>query len=411
MTEYSQHLRLGDLLMEAGILSSTYIKEALARYEEQGLPIGKVLVVSGYLSDAELRNALNLQYMVNDRLLTRRDAIDVLKTSHANRLTLEESFRRTGLVQPEEQETNKLGQLLVDSGNVDQDQVDDALRASSTTGLPLGHILCHLNLISQQIINRALLIQQFVRRGQIIRTQGIESLRFAGEREERLERLQINRGYKRQPLRGTPVLGDLLLSAGVATDRQIREAQLAHITHNTTFGAALVNSHQLPGEFVMSAVVIQEMIDNNTLELERAREALIDIRAKSVSPTRAVAEACTFRLALNQSRALLELLSEVGALDIKKLPVEIQERAGVNYNQVLYLCRSLSSSGTVEDQVLYSALRLVDLQNRNTVDHEKALTALTFAIQSDTDIEYALYMLGVTERTRLREQDIQQKPQ
>ncbi len=55
MTEYSQHLRLGDLLMEAGILSSTYIKEALARYEEQGLPIGKVLVVSGYLSDAELR--------------------------------------------------------------------------------------------------------------------------------------------------------------------------------------------------------------------------------------------------------------------------------------------------------------------------------------------------------------------
>lgn len=395
--------------MEAGILSSTYIKEALARYEEQGLPIGKVLVVSGYLSDAELRNALNLQYMVNDRLLTRKDAIDVLKTSHTSRLTLEESFRRTGLVQPEEQETNKLGQLLVDSGNVDEEQVEDALRASSTTGLPLGHILCHLNLISQQIINRALLIQQFVRRGQIIRTQGIESLRFAGEREERLERLQINRGYKRQPLRGTPVLGDLLLSAGVATDRQIREAQLAHITHNTTFGEALVNTHQLPGEFVMSAVVIQEMIDNNTLELERAREALIDIRAKGVSPTRAVAEACTFRLSLNQSRALLELLSEVGALDIKKLPVEIQERAGVNYNQVLYLCRSLSSNGTVEDQILYSALRLVDLQNRNTVDHEKALTALTFAIQSDTDIEYALYMLGVTERTRLREHDVQQK--
>ncbi|MDZ4835370.1 MAG: hypothetical protein SGJ27_16455 [Candidatus Melainabacteria bacterium] len=407
MSDYSQHVRLGDLLMEAGILSSTYIKDALERYEEEGLPIGKVLVVSGYLSDNELRNALNLQYMVNDRLLTRKDAVEVLKTSHTNRLTLEESFRKTGLVQPEEQETNKLGQLLVDSGNVDEERVEESLKASSSTGLPLGHILCHLNLISQAIINRALLIQQFVRRGQIMRNQGIDSLRFAGDREERLEKLQINRGYKRQPLRNTPLMGDLLLSAGVATDRQIREAQLAHITHNSTFGKALVDTHQLPEEFVMAAVVIQEMIDNNTLELERAREALIEVRAKGVSPTRAVAEACTFRLPLNQSRALLELLSAVGAVDIRKLPVEIQERAGVNYNQVLYLCRSLSSSGTVEDQVLYSALRLVDLKNRELIEPDKAIMVLDFAVKSDTDIEYALYMMGVTERTRLREVDVQ----
>lgn len=392
--------------MEAGILSSNYIKEALGRYEEEGLPIGKALVVSGYLSDSELRNALNLQYMVNDRLLNRKDAIEVLKTAHNSNLSLEESFRRTGLVQPEEQDTNKLGQLLIDSGNVDEFKVEAALKSSTNTGLPLGHILCHQNLISQQLVNRALLVQQFVRRGQIMRAQGIDSLSSAREREERLEKLQINRGYKRQPLRTTPVLGDLLLSAGVATDRQIREAQLAHITQNSTIGMALVETRQLPLDFVVAAVVVQEMIDNSTLELERAREALIEMRAKSVSATRAVAEACTFRLPLNQSRALLELLSEVGALDIRKLSVEIQERASVNYNQVLYLCRSLSSAGTVEDQVLYSALRLVDLKNRGTIDHEKAVLALDFAIQSDTDIEYALYMLGVTLRTRLHENDV-----
>ncbi len=410
MTDYSQHVRLGDLLMEAGILSSSYIKEALARYEEEGLPIGKVLVVSGYLSDGELRNALNLQYMVNDRLLTRKDAIEVLKTAHTNRLTLEESFRKTGLVQPEEQETNKLGQLLVDSGNVDEEQIEESLQASSSTGLPLGHILCHLNLVSQPIINRALLIQQFVRRGQIMRTQGIESLRFAGEREERLEKLTINRGFKRQPLRSTPLFGDLLLSAGVATDRQIRDAQLAHITRNSTFGQALIDTQQFPESFISAAVIIQEMIDNGTLELEKAREAVIDVRAKNISPTRAAAEACTFRLPLNQSRALLELLSEVGAVDIRKLDVEIQERAGVNYNQVLYLCRSLLAAGTVEEDVLYSALRLVDLKNRGTIGHDKAVMALNFAIQSETDIEYALYMLGVTERTRLREREVQAKP-
>jgi hypothetical protein len=405
MSDYSQHLRLGDLLMEAGILSSTYIKDALSKYEEQGLPIGKALVISGYLSDGELRNALNLQYMVNDRLLTRKDAVNVLKTAHGGRLTLEESFRKTGLVQPEEQETNKLGQLLIDSGNIDEQTLEPCLYASNNTGLPLGHVLCHRNLMSQPIINRALLIQQYIRRGQIMRTQGIESLRFAEKREQQLEKLQINRGYKRQPLK-TPLFGDLLLSAGVATDRQIREAQLAHITHNKTFGQALVDTHQLPEEFIEAAVIVQEMIDNETVELDKAREALIEVRAKGISPIRAVAEACTFRMQLNQSRALLELLSTAGVLDIRELPVEIQERAGVNYNQVLYLCRSLLSSSLVEETVLYSALRLVDLLNREIVTREKAAMALEFAIKSETDIEYALYMLGLTERTRLRDREV-----
>jgi len=407
MTDYSQHLRLGDLLMEAGILSSTYIKEALSKYEEQGLPIGKVLVISGYLSDGELRNALNLQYMVNDRLLTRKDAVTVLKAAHTGRLTLEESFRKTGLVQPEEQETNKLGQLLMDSGNIDEETLEPCLHASTNTGLPLGHILCHRNLLSQPLIHRALLIQQYIRRGQIMRNQGIDSLRYAANREVELCRLQINRGYKRHPLKNTPLFGDLLLAAGVATDRQIREAQLAHITHNKTFGQSLIDTQQFPESFILAAVVVQEMIDNNTLEIDKASEALIDVRAKGVSPIRAVAEACTFRLQLNQSRSLLELLSAVGVIDIRELPVEIQERAGVNYNQVLYLCRSLLSSGMVEEQVLYSALRLVDLLNREIVTREKATVALEFAVKSDTDIEYALYMLGVTERTRLRDKEFQ----
>lgn len=406
MSDYSQHLRLGDLLMEAGILSSNYIKEALAKYEEQGLPIGKALVISGYLSDGELRNALNLQYMVNDRLLTRKDAVNVLKTAHNGRITLEESFRKTGLVQPEEQEANKLGQLLVDSGIIDEQTLEPCLYASNNTGLPLGHVLCHRNLMSHPIINRALLIQQYIRRGQIMRNQGIESLKYADKREEQLERLQINRGYKRQPLKNTPLFGDLLLGAGVATERQIREAQLAHITHNKTFGQALIDTQQLPEDFIRAAVVVQEMIDNETLELEKAREALMEVRAKSISPIRAVAEACTFRMQLNQSRALLDLLASVGAIDIESLPVEIQERAGVNYNQVLYLCRSLLASGIVDEEVLYSALRLVDLLNRQIVSIEKASMALEFAIKSETDIEYALYMLGLTERTRLRDHEV-----
>ncbi|MBX9667599.1 MAG: hypothetical protein K2X93_08285 [Candidatus Obscuribacterales bacterium] len=406
MTEISQHLRLGDLLLEAGILSSTYIKDALARFEEDGLPIGKALVISGYLSDGELRNALSIQYMVNDRLLTREAAVEVLRTAHGGGLTLEESFRKTGLVQPEEQETNKLGQLLVDSDNITEEAVELSLEANSATGLPLGHILCQKGLISQQLINRALTIQQHIRRGQVIRDQGIDSLKLAGEREAILMTLQINRGFKKQPLKGTPLFADLLLNAGVVTDRQVREALLAHITINKPIGQAFVAARLFSEQFVLSAVAIQEMMDNGTLELDRAREALIEIRTKGVSAMRAASEACTFRLQTNQSRQLIALLHQINVLDINQIPTEMQERAIVNYNQVMYICRALLSNGMVDENTLYSSLRLVDMLTRGKIDEEKAAIALEFAARSNTDVEYALYMLGVTERTRLQEQEI-----
>lgn len=319
---------------------------------------------------------------------------------------MEESFRKTGLVQPEEQETNKLGQLLVDSENISEEAVELSLQANSNTGLPLGHILCQKGLISQQLVNRALIIQQHIRRGQVIRDQGIESLRMAGEREALLSTLQINRGFKRQPIRGTPMFADLLLNAGVVTDRQVREALLAHITIYKPIGQAFVASRMLSEDFVLSVITIQEMIDNGTLELDRAREALIEMRAKGVSATRAASEACTYRLQTNQSKRLIALLHQVNALDIHQIPPELQERATVNYNQVMYICRSLLSNCSVDENVLYSALRLVDMLNRDKIDEEKAAIALEFAARSNTDVEYALYMLGITERTRLQEQEV-----
>ncbi len=147
----TSHIRIGELLMQAEILSSDFIRDALERFEQRGLPIGKVLVTSGYLTESELRQALEVQSLVNDGHLPLELGVTVLRVAHKEHISLNDAFQRSGLVQPEDQETNRLGQLLVAAGIVTDRDLEEALQINIRTGLPLGHVFCFHGYVSQAL--------------------------------------------------------------------------------------------------------------------------------------------------------------------------------------------------------------------------------------------------------------------
>ncbi|HNG20980.1 MAG TPA: hypothetical protein PLI59_17470, partial [Candidatus Obscuribacter sp.] len=151
------HVRLGDLLKASGIISYEFLKEALSSFEEKGLPLGKVLTLSGYLTASELAVALEIQTLINNRQLPFDVGVRVLAISHDEKVPLSEAFSRASVVQPEDLLSNKLGQLLSQSRLISNEDLDQALAVSQRTGLPLGHIFCYRNLLSQQLLDTALL--------------------------------------------------------------------------------------------------------------------------------------------------------------------------------------------------------------------------------------------------------------
>ena len=58
-TPQAPKLRLGDLLVQRGLLSEDQLKIALLEQKKDGLPLGKVLIQLGFLTDATLREALS----------------------------------------------------------------------------------------------------------------------------------------------------------------------------------------------------------------------------------------------------------------------------------------------------------------------------------------------------------------
>lgn len=405
MSDIQKHVRLGDLLLAAEVLTSEYIKEALGTYEAQGLPLGKVLVIAGFLNDSQLKSALDLQYMINDNLLDFEKAVEVMKLCYTEKRNISDAFVRAKIVRPEDNETNKLGQLLINAEIITPDKLDECLVTNESTALPLGHIICHRGLVSQPLINRALAIQNLIRTGHIERNRGITSLHAGLAREQQLLSLESNRGYSKKPLKSTPKLGELFSLCNICTDAQISELLIDSIGANTTFGSALLAKSNLKPEMIERAVEIQEMMDRGTLEKEQAVNALTTVILKGLSAVQAVAEASAYRMVPNQAVPFIDLLKASGILSNESITVDIQECLSVNYNQVKQVVSMMRENNILDDNLLFSCLRLVDLRQHNLVSYEKAIIALEFCHRSKNDIEYTLYMTGVFDRTRLKEKE------
>lgn len=404
MAEAQKQVRVGDLLMQAGILTSDYIKNALHNFEQRGLPIGKVLVMSGYLSEQQLRTALEVQSLINDGLLPIDVAVQVLQIAHRDKVPLVEAFQNSGFVQPEDQQTNKLGQLLVGSGIIEAKELEDALQTNIRTGLPLGHIFCFRGIVSPALIWTALLAQQLIRRGMVTREVALNALKTAHERELSLEQLPVNRGFQRLPMKPSLRLGELLVQARVMSEGQLIDALHESLAASKFIGEVLVGTNLVSQDVVDAAIDVQEMLDNGTLKESAALEVILMVRAKQLSLAQAVAEVGAFRPRSNKAILLMDVLTSSGSITLTQVPRDIQECLEVNYNQASEAAKLLLQHKMIDEQRLYGALRCVYLIDEKILNMQQAIMALDFSQRAGLTIDHVMIDLGWTHRTRLRSQ-------
>jgi hypothetical protein len=403
MSAERKQVRVGDLLAQAGIIPSEYITTALQTFEERGLPIGKALVLSGHLTDQQLRTALEVQSLVNDGLMPVEIAVDVLAIAHRENLPLAEAFKRSGFVQPEDVQTNKLGQLLVDAGVVNKKQLEESLHTNIRTGLPLGHIFCFRGFVSQALVSTALVAQQFIRRGVIDRNSAIKALKAAFQREHKLEQVPINRGYQRLAMKPSLKIGELLTQARIITEQQLLDALHRSLLKGKFIGEILIELGFVDKNVVQASIELQEMLDNGTFRGGWAAEAILLVRTKNAPLPKVVAELGAFKSRQNKAVPLIELLTLAGVLQVTKVPGDVQGMLKDSFNQASEVSAILLENNLVSADLLICALRCVFLMEEKLLNLHQAIMAMDFAVRKSMTIDQAIYELGWTVRTRLRE--------
>lgn len=183
---------LGEILTESGTLSITDLREAANIARNQNLPIGKVLIMSGYISRELLDAAIELQSRLRDDLIDHKSALEIIAVVNKTNCSLDEACTQIGLnLEGDDNSTSKrLAALLVAASLINQTDCDTALLESQRSGLPLGRVLTSLSLLSHEIVDFALSIQKALRAGEISREQAICAL--AEETEKKPQNTSVN---------------------------------------------------------------------------------------------------------------------------------------------------------------------------------------------------------------------------
>ncbi|HEY9684021.1 MAG TPA: tetratricopeptide repeat protein [Oculatellaceae cyanobacterium] len=146
--------RLGELLLEAGLITEEQCQFAVDRSLATGIPVGRILVSHNLLSDDALVNVLEIQLRIRDGLITRVEALDLIAQGSQPRIEVLDPAESTSSM--------RLGELLVRAGILSRTDVINALEMVLHTHQKTGQVLVKFGFITESLLECALNLQQMV---------------------------------------------------------------------------------------------------------------------------------------------------------------------------------------------------------------------------------------------------------
>ncbi len=164
---YEQTNRLGELFLEAGLITDAQLQGGLDAFFSTGLPLARVLVLQGIIDTHIAFAALTAQKLVRDGAITRPQAIAALRSAKVNNTTLEDSLGYNGIVGPEPVNVIRLGELLALANAVSDIDLIDGVERSIKNNELIGETMVTTGHLSKYLLDAALELQKMATIGKI----------------------------------------------------------------------------------------------------------------------------------------------------------------------------------------------------------------------------------------------------
>jgi len=175
----TQSSKLGELLVESGLVSYEVLARAVEQSNITGLPLGRMLVLHQTISNETLNLVLDLQVRVRDEMSTREEAIAALRAQAGLSPIVGGSAAASETEKPKAPSRKKglrLGELMVMAGVLTETDVMNALEWGLVNQQTIGKVLISQMLVSQGILDAALELQKLVDKGELTPTRASECL-------------------------------------------------------------------------------------------------------------------------------------------------------------------------------------------------------------------------------------------
>jgi hypothetical protein len=290
MQKRASQVLVGDLLVNSELVSLTQLADAMPVALKTGVPVGRVLIASGFLSEEIFRQVLSVQSLVRDRLISEVKATEALKLIKAESLDLNSALKKLGIESEYFNSANRLGEILISAGAIDSNTLDEALTSSYTTGLQLARVLSLRGFVREQIAFVSLIGQSLVRDFRLTRDQAVAGIKAVNSVPgSQRNGILINSSLTARKANSMR-LGELLLLSGMVDQVQLLSALDKGIAEEQPLGRILVRMEALSEVELNQALTLQDMINNGSINASDATYVLSRVKASGVSLSKALSQ-------------------------------------------------------------------------------------------------------------------------
>jgi hypothetical protein len=367
-------LKIGTLLLQAELVQESDLADSVQVAKRMKLPLGRVLIGTGFISDDVLNAALAAQSLIRDKILDHEIAIKALKAINERGIGFEEALREFGLHSENLEFTAKLGQLLVDSGMINLGQRNEALQTAFAAGLPIGRVLVLKSVLSPLSVYAALSAQVMIRADNITRDQAIDALKTVRISKCTFEMALKSAGYAKPKVANKIMLGELLIISDQITEVDFLTALESSLCNDHPLGTVLIESGLITKEKLDRTLEIQKKVTEGKMSSAAAAEYLQqDDGDGSGSPAKMPGKKIHGQADLSGPEkgafgiAELLMLCKVITHRVANSAEAEAERTGSKFEDVLL------ARGVVEPNILETAIRCLSLHSMNTITSEEAI--------------------------------------
>ncbi|CAN5741330.1 hypothetical protein BH10CYA1_BH10CYA1_64360 [soil metagenome] len=261
-------LLIGNALIRWNFITQRELEAGLSLASLTNLPLGKSLCALNLLSEGDLRTSVQVQSMLRDAILSELEADRVMHLCRVKKLSLSRALSMTGLISLSGQRI-RLGQLLIDYGYLNQDELTKALQICQRTGLPLGAVLTSCDLVDASVVDTVLRYQKVQR---LTRSSGdLQTLKTEIERIPKNIRIQVEADTR---------LGSILQAGKIISTTELMAALEISFANQKLLGELLVELNWIKQATLEAALELQKAIRQGQTDVKHAVQILRQVHVR-----------------------------------------------------------------------------------------------------------------------------------
>lgn len=255
---------LGNLLLDAGLVSREILEQCMRQSEDNNLPLGRCLVLARAITSHILANALTAQVLVRDGKVTYEQAVAGLAQAKLKHQSIEKSLSETGSFQMPETKL-KVGELLSQAGLVSESDKVSAIEKGLVDNQPVGQVLVQSGMISPSALDESLKLQKLVNDGDLNTMQAAEILRQANSRGVPVEVVMTEKTHKAEEIGAVNKVMHLIRRARLLDPEELSRAEKTASQLQISMGEVILSKDLVEKRLLDSAAQGMKLVEKGII--------------------------------------------------------------------------------------------------------------------------------------------------